>query len=241
MNTLGSRMKEYEHVTRTKLPRRMPVLIRIDGKAFHTYTKGIKKPFDETLMAAFWETCQYLAKKISGCKVVYHQSDEISLLLTNDDTLETEPWYDNNILKLVSVSASLATAKFNEVIHKTYPDKELAIFDARAFVLPKEEVNNYFVWRQQDAMRNSVSAVGQAHFKHKELQGLRGDAIKRKLMEEKAVIWDDMPIAHQRGVCIIRDTYLKDEAVRHHWKVEDDIPVFAKEPMYIQKFLLPHA
>ena len=77
MNTLGSRMKEYEHVTRTKLPRRMPVLIRIDGKAFHTYTKGMKKPFDETLMTAFWETCQYLAKKISGCKVVYHQSGQL--------------------------------------------------------------------------------------------------------------------------------------------------------------------
>ena len=105
-DSFGSRMKEYENVFRHHLPQRMPVIIRIDGTHFHTYTKGLQKPFDDELTIAFWETCKYLARNIMGCKLVYHQCDEISLLLTNYDKLTTQSWFENNLQKMVSVSAS---------------------------------------------------------------------------------------------------------------------------------------
>lgn len=120
-----------------------------------------------------------------GCKLVHHQSDEITLLLTNYDKLTTQSWFENNLQKIVSISASLATAKFNEEIQKVYPDKPLATFDARAWVLPHDEVANYFLWRQQDATKNSISMVAQAHFRHSELEGLNGDQLQDKFYEKR--------------------------------------------------------
>ncbi|UUZ89804.1 tRNA(His) guanylyltransferase Thg1 family protein [Paenibacillus sp. P25] len=145
----GDRMKGYEHAFRHRLPRRLPVILRLDGCHFHTFTRGLNKPFDERLAAAFWETCKYLASNIMGCKIVYHQSDEISILLTDYDNLNTQSWFDNNLQKMVSVSASMAAARFNEEIRKLIPGKELAVFDSRAWVMPRDEVANYFIWRQR--------------------------------------------------------------------------------------------
>jgi hypothetical protein len=112
-DNLGDRMKSYENITRTYLPSRMPIIIRIDGKAFHTFTKGFKKPFDDILMRAMEETAAALCRDIEGVKVAYTQSDEISLLITNNDTWETQPWFGNNLQKMVSVAASIATLAFN--------------------------------------------------------------------------------------------------------------------------------
>lgn len=233
----GNRMKSYEDAYRTKLPKRMPVIIRIDGKAFHTYTKGMKKPFDTDLTYAMWETCKFLAKNVMGCKIVYTQSDEISLLLTNYDKLTTESWFDNNLQKIVSVSASLATAKFNEVMREMYPDKELAFFDARAYVLPQDEVCNYFLWRQQDATKNSISMVAQANFSQRELNGLNGGQLQDKLMLEKGVNWNDIPTWQKRGSCIIKDFYDKNGAKRSRWSVDEEIPVFSQDRDYIEKYV----
>ena len=124
-------MKGYENAYRTKLPKRLPVLLRIDGKAFHTFTKGMEKPFDEGLTNAMWETTKYLCENIQGAKIGYTQSDEITILLTNYEKLTTESWFDNNLQKMCSVAASMATAKFNDGIQKVYPGKEFAMFDAR--------------------------------------------------------------------------------------------------------------
>lgn len=233
----GNRMKSYEDAYRTKLPKRMPVIVRIDGKAFHTYTKGMNKPFDTDLTNAMWETCKFLAKNVMGCKLVYTQSDEISLLLTNYDKLTTESWFDNNLQKIVSVSASLATAKFNEVMRKKYPEKELAFFDARAYVLPQDEVCNYFLWRQQDATKNSISMVAQANFSQRELNGLNGSQLQDKLMLEKGVNWNDIPAWQKRGSCIIKEFYNKGEALRSRWSVDDEIPVFSQDRNYVEKFV----
>lgn len=179
-----------------------PVIIRIDGKAFHTFTRGFAKPFDKFFMTAMQETAKHLCKEIVGCKLAYFQSDEISLLLTDYDTISTQPWFENNLQKLVSVSASIATLAFNRAFASLTRDlsdkyayhavtmKNLwgerdeknfnaystaysrgATFDARAFILPKEEVCNYFIWRQQDATRNSILAVAQSVLSHKEMQG----------------------------------------------------------------------
>lgn len=231
----GNRMKGYENAFRHALPRRMPVILRIDGCHFHTFTRGMNKPFDEQLTGALWETCKYLASNIMGCKLVYHQSDEISILLTNYDKLTTQPWFENNIQKMVSVSASMATAKFNEVFRKHAPDKELATFDSRAWVLPQDEVANYFLWRQQDATKNSISMVAQAHFAHEELQGLDGKQLQDKLFLEKGINWNDLPVWQKRGVCITKQVYYKGEARRSKWDVDHDTPIFSQNRDYINQ------
>lgn len=233
----GNRMKTYENCYRTYLPKRLPVIIRIDGCHFHTFTKGLKKPFDERLVHAFLETGKFLAANMMGCKLVYHQSDEISLLLTNDNKLTTEAWFDNNIQKIASVSASLATAKFNEIIKETLPDRSLATFDSRVWVLPHDEVTNYFLWRQQDATKNSISMLAQNHFPHKELQGLDGKQLQDKLMLERNINWNDLPTWQKRGVCIINKEYLKGNAVRRKWIVDQETPIFSQDRSYIDQLL----
>jgi len=268
-DSLGDRMKSYENITRTYLPSRMPIIIRIDGKAFHTFTKGFKKPFDDILMRAMEETAAVLCREIEGVKIAYTQSDEISLLITNNDTWETQPWFGNNIQKMVSVAASIATWIFNKVFWQELNDyrnispletagtseehrfleaycracDKGALFDARAFVLPADEVCNYFIFRQQDAIRNSIQSMGQAHFSHKELMNKNCENIKQMLVE-KNIKWESLPISHQRGICVIKKptkvktqidmkamTYI--EMTRNRWTVDDNIPLFWEDRKYI--------
>lgn len=234
----GNRMKGYEFAFRSYLPKRLPVLLRIDGCHFHSYTKKLNKPFDERLVQAFWETGQFLASQIMGCKIVYHQSDEISLLLTNHDKLTTEAWFDNNVQKITSVAASMAAAKFNDVINNLIPNQNLATFDCRAWILPPEEVVNYFLWRQLDASKNSISMVAQSHFSAKQLHGLSAKQMLEKLKTEKEINWDSLPIWQKRGVCITKQTYQKDNAVRHRWVIDKEIPTFSQNREYIEQYLL---
>ena len=233
----GKRMKTYENSYRFTLPRRMPVILRIDGCHFHTFTKGMDKPFDDKLIEAFWETCKFLGENIMGAKLIYHQSDEISILITNYDTIQTDSWFSNNLQKMASVSASMAAAKFNEVIRKSYSDKELASFDSRAWVIPQDEVNNYFTWRQQDASKNSISMAAFANFAHKDLHGLSGNQLQEKLFSEKGINWDKFPTWKKRGACIIKKEYLKENAIRRRWETDLDIPLFSKDRNYVERFV----
>jgi len=237
MDKFGDRMKGYENSYRINLPRRLPVIIRIDGAHFHSYTKGMKKPFDEDIADAFWETAKYLCENIMGCKVAYHQSDEISLLLTNYDKLTTEAWFQNNIQKIVSVSASMATVKFNEIMLSKHPKNSLATFDSRVWILPQDEVNNYFLWRQQDATKNSISMLAQSCFSHKDLHKLNSKQKQDKLMLEKGVNWSDLLIWQKRGICILKESYNKNEAVRSRWTVDHETPIFSQDKNYIEKFV----
>ncbi|QXN69876.1 putative tRNA(His) guanylyltransferase Thg1 family protein [Bacillus phage vB_BspH_Mawwa] len=235
------RMKEYENAYRMKLPKRMPVIIRIDGKAFHTYTKGMTKPFDGYLTHAMWETCKYLAKNIMGCKMAYTQSDEINLLLTNYEKVTTESWFNNNIQKIVSVSASLATAKFNEVMREESPttgvSNKLALFDSRVWVLPKEEVINYFIWRQQDATKNSIQMVAQAEFSHDQLQGLNSGQLQDKLFLERGINWNDLPTWQKRGSCIKKVNFERNGSTRSAWDVDLETPIFSQDRNYIERYV----
>lgn len=237
IDNLGQRMKQYENVSKDFLPRRLPVLIRIDGCHFHSYTKGCSKPFDEQLTRAFWETSKFLASKIMGCQLIYHQSDEISILLMNDQKLTTESWFDNNLQKIASVSASLATAKFNEYMKNMDPNRELAFFDSRVWVLPHDEVTNYFIWRQNDATKNSKSMLAQSQFSHSELQGLSSSQLQDKLIMERSINWNDLPTWQKRGACIIRKEYMKGNAIRRKWDVDLEIPIFTQDRMYINQFV----
>lgn len=152
----------------------MPVVIRIDGKAFHTYTHGFEKPFDAKIVGAMQATTKFLCENIQNCVLGYTQSDEISLLLIDYKKLDTCAWFDNELQKIVSVAASMATMKFNQLME----EKPTAVFDARAFNIPREEVCNYFIWRQRDGIRNGVNSFARSIFSTKQLQGKNVSEVK---------------------------------------------------------------
>jgi tRNA(His) 5'-end guanylyltransferase len=263
---LGKRMKEfYEAVPKTKLMRRTPVAIRIDGKAFHTFTRGFKKPFDEVLIKSMQETMKYLCENIQGCVLGYTQSDEITLILQDYAKLDTCAWFDHEVQKMCSIAASMATLAFNkafdtQTLDLLEPDPDFdfqyferlvdaihkgAMFDARCFNIPKEEVTNLLYWRQLDATRNSIQMVGQANFSHKELHGKSCNQIQDMLMIEKGINWNDLPIYQKRGSCCIKETYqdenvdIKDGAcLRTRWIIDKTIPIFKGEDRnYIDKLI----
>lgn len=176
MKDIGDRMKQnYESRGRFMLTRRTPVIIRVDGRAFHTFTRGFDRPFDHRLMNAMAWAAHALMQEAQGAKFGYVQSDEISVVLTDYDTLQTGAWFNYNVAKLCSLSASIVTRAFNKSI--VYPEAATvkkgglgAEFDARCFNIPKEEVTNYFLWRSLDWSRNSIAMYAQANFSHHELE-----------------------------------------------------------------------
>ena len=248
-DNLGDRMKEnYENRAKTQLLRRTPVIIRLDGKAFHTFTRGFKKPFDDILTEAMQQTMLTLCKEIQGCVLGYTQSDEITLVLTDYKNLETAAWFDYDIQKICSVSASIATLAFNKCFLKEMMQNKVglansvhfqawtkgALFDSRCFNIPKEEVANCILWRQQDAIRNSINSVGQANFSHKELQGLSTDQILKKLLEEKQIDWNKLSVHLQRGSCCIKREINGVDS----WFIDTEIPIFKGESRnYIEKLI----
>ena len=253
-DSLGDRMKGYENVSRIYLPRRLPVIIRVDGRAFHTFTKGFQRPFDDVLARAMRETAVALCKEISGAKLAYTQSDEISILITNNDTVDTQPWFDNNLQKLTSLSSSIATRAFDNAfqgaiseynesfnLYTTYfRVLHKATFDARAFVLPADEVCNYFIWRQQDATRNSIQMVAQSLYSHKELQKKNCDELQVMILQ-KGINWDHYEPWKKRGICIKKSNIaiIADgkELLRGTWEPDFNTPIFTQDRAYIDNVL----
>lgn len=273
--TLGDRMKNnYENISRYYLTRRMPVIIRLDMKAGHTFTKGLKKPFDDIFVKTMQDTMKYLCENIQGCVLGYTQSDEISLVLTDYAELTTDAWFGNNLQKMCSVSASMATLAFNKAFNDNivkYIDNNLdadcgvtkdlteytkilinarnkgAMFDSRVFTIPKEEVCNALIWRQQDATRNSIQSVGQANFSQKELHGKSCNNIQDMLMTQKGINWNDYATTLKRGSCCIKidDSITKYDEVgnisdyiqRSKWVIDDEIPIFTKNINYVEKLI----
>ena len=226
---LGSRMKEnYENRSKNKLLRRTPVIIRLDGKAFHTFTKGFDRPFDQTLIKVMQMTTKDLVKNIQGCKLGYTQSDEISLLLTDYDKLDSQAWFDYNLQKIISISSSMATLYFNRNLRLLGVDEsklDLAMFDSRAFNIPKEEVCNYFIWRQQDCSKNSITMLAQSKFSHKELQGKNGKIKQDMLMDNFGINWNDCTTSEKRGTCV------------KNGEIDLNIPIFTKDRNYIEELI----
>lgn len=267
-DSLGDRMKTYEYVTRNYLTRKLPVIIRIDGKAFHSFTRGLKKPFDEIFVKSMQDTMKYLCENVQGCVLGYCQSDEITLVLVDYQDRESCAWFDNNIQKMVSISASMATLAFNRVFKTnsettlrringafTCTDEEFryantlekcisngAMFDSRVFILPKEEVANCLIWRQQDATRNSIQSVGQANFSHNQLNGKNCSNIQDMLMLEKGINWNDYPTHLKRGSCCIKQPFkinegTEQETVRNKWVIDTEIPIFTQDKDYVNKLV----
>jgi len=227
-DNLGSRMKGYEAVSKSKLLRRTPVIIRLDGKAFHTWTRQLfsvdeslnNEPYSGVMYRLMRKTTQYLMDNIQNAVLAYSQSDEISILLNDWKRLATDQWFDGNIQKITSISSSLATASFNQDT-----DLSTALFDARVFNVPKEEVVNYFVWRQQDATRNSINMLGQFYFSHKQLHGKNVSQVQDMLMKSHQQNWNDVDTWKKRGFCVTTSGYDK------------DIPIFTKDRNYIEQLL----
>lgn len=238
-DSLGDRMKGYEKVTKTKLMKRTPVIIRIDGKAFHTWTRNLKgidpglskDPFSDVMHDAMSRTTQLLVENIQNAVLGYTQSDEISILLNDWKRLETSQWFDNSIQKMASVAASMATAYFNNfIVTQGIGITEPAMFDARVFNLPKEEVANYFIWRQQDASRNSVQMLGRHYFSHKEMDRKNVSQVQDILMLDKGVNWNDIETWKKRGTCVYNETGLG-------VCVDCEIPIFTQDRGYIEKHI----
>lgn len=248
---LGDRMKRYEAIPKLALMRKTPVIVRVDGKAFHTLTKHLEKPVDQRFADCMTETAKYLCDHTPGCQLAYVQSDEISLLLHDYETVYTEPYFGNDQQKLVTTTAAQASVAFcaaHMIALGAPPTKDLPTFDSRAFNLPREEVCNYFIWRQQDATRNSIQSLARAHFSHHSLQGLTSEQLQGKLLKEKGINWNNCPTPQKRGVCLIRwevtqtdDTSLFPGApvTRHVWQVDRDIPVFTADRGYVNHLVYP--
>lgn len=294
---LGTRMKEfYEHIPQSKLMRRTPVMIRIDGKAFHTFTKGFARPFDEILIESMQRTMKYLCENIQGCVLGYTQSDEISLVLVDYKRLESSAWFNYEVQKMCSIAASMATMAFNKFFNEivgvimmhlhhmeledicilkekyglkdedlrdsdsefynrldTYQKKMgTAMFDARVFNIPKEEVTNCLYWRQIDAARNSIQMVGQAYFSHNELQNKTNSNIQDMLMEKYGINWNDYDAYKKRGSCSVRNkivvesngvtetSYLRDMLKsENEWIIDKDIPMFKGDGrLYVDNLIM---
>lgn len=234
IDTLGDRIKLYEDTFNHTIPNRIPVVIRIDGKAFHSWTKKSKceKPFDKQLVELMGATTKYLCENISGCVCGYCQSDEISLLLINSQTNETQPWFNNRIQKMASISASLATFYFNNNNPKEvkYP----AFFDSRVFVVPERDVINYFIWRQRDAMRNSISMLAQSMFSPKQLMKMSSDQ-KIEMCKTKGIDWNtDLDLSYKLGSLVYKELNPQplinkvtgEQTYRKYFKIDNQLTLF---------------
>jgi len=226
-DSLGDRMKgQYEQRTRYLLPRRTYMILRADGKAFHTFTRHCVKPHDVDLAASMDAAAQRLCEHAQGACFAYVQSDEISVLLQDFGDIKTDAWFDGNVQKIVSVAASVVSVAFNHA-YDTFARHGVAHFDCRAFTIPDPvEVENYFIWRQQDAVRNSIQSLAQAHFSHGQLHGLNVNELQEKLFQEKGINWNDTPTDQKRGRCIVRED--------SDWWDDLNIPTFTQDRDYLR-------
>jgi tRNA(His) 5'-end guanylyltransferase len=230
-DSLGDRMKQnYEHRFRFKLVRRMPAIIRLDGKAFHTLTRGCEKPFDAHFHAVMMATAKELCESVQGAKCAYIQSDEISILLTDFDRLGTDAWFDGSIQKIASVSAGIASAEFSIRWLDDLED-QCAVFDSRVFNIPKEEVCNYFIWRQNDWIRNSITMLAQSHYSHKQLHK-KGQADMHEMLHEKGVNWAKLHPRWKNGIFLDKTQKLIG------WTRHNDV-IFKNQRDIIEKWLEP--
>lgn len=246
--SIGDRMKTYEVVPRIRLTPRMPTILRIDGKAFSTFTRGFDKPWDLTIRNAMTEAAKALMKEVQGAKIAYIQSDEISILINDYEKFDTDSWFDKDVQKMASVSASIATAYFNKYMENerrqrvalaAFESNNIALFDSRCFILGREEVCNLFLWRQQDATRNSISGLAHSHFSHKQLHKKNTSMQQEMLFQEKGINWNDCETWQKRGWCVTRETKeIEPGKIRTIIEPDWEIPVFSKDRDYINQHLV---
>lgn len=225
---LGRRLKrDYEDALRVFLPRRTYTVIRIDGRAFHTFTRDLDRPYCRELAHALDRSALVLCQEMIGCRFAYGQSDEYSFLLTDFETPDAPCWFDGNVQKMVSVSASIFTAAFSA----HYPAKRTATFDSRVMIISQRaEVEQYFLWRQLDAAANSLNMLAAAHYSHTELLG-KSTAEKHELLHAHGVNWAKERADFKRGRVVRRD------ADSQSWTIDLEIPIFSRNSAYLDALI----
>lgn len=250
--TLGDRMKTYEKAYDTYMPSRLPVIIRLDGKKFSKYTKKLKakKPFDEGFASSMANTMRAIASNIEGCLFGYCQSDEITLVIRNDQSFESDAWLGNRIQKIVSITASMTSVEFNKQIRRFYADAPDAYFDCRVFIVPSVvEAENCVLWRQNDCTKNSVSSAC-----YYEVAKSKGKKTARKMMnklnqkqqqellfKETGINWNDYPIRYKRGYACYREVREVEidgnKCMRSHWTIDGEMPRLTQDKEYLRNIL----
>lgn len=252
--SLSDRMKYYESVSSHSLAPKIPVIGRIDGKNFSSFTAKMEKPFDIKLQHVMMIAAKYLAENFQGCKLVYTQSDEINILLTDFEKENTQGAFNYRLEKLCSIAASQVTSAFLAAMMNYFPDRQselrngngLPAFDARFFSLPKDEVVNYFIFRQQDGIRNSIQMMARSLFSQKECYKKSTKELKEMILD-KGGSWEKLPIYTQRGTCIIKVPCQENINIpkdnftisveRMKWTRDLNIPIFSEQKDYIQKLI----
>lgn len=263
-DTLGDRMKSYENCYRFQLPPHFPIIIRLDGRAFHTYSSDFVKPYDSTLHFGMVEATRALCCEVEGCKFGFTQSDEISLVVVSGENPNTTPWFDNVIAKITSIAAATTSVAFHEAMreavvenneyksdaefkkaYKTYLGDKIkrVVFDARAFVVPIHEVTNYFIWRQQDAINNSIQALAQTQFSQKELNNKKNAEIL-KMLAAKDIFWENYEPWQKYGSGVVKNRVAaqvivyKNETLKiwhNNWDECKDLPIFSENKAWLEE------
>jgi tRNA(His) 5'-end guanylyltransferase len=224
---LGDRIKTYyEDALRVRLPRRTHIVLRIDGRSFHQFTRGFERPYCRPLADALDAAALAVCREAMGARFAYGQSDEYSFLLTDLESEKSPLWFDGNLQKIVSVAASLFTAAFG----RAFASEKLATFDCRALVIGRpEEVEKYFIWRQLDASANSLNMLAAAHYSHAELLG-KSEAEKHDLLHAKGLNWAKEPADFKRGRAVRRND-------AGDWIVDREIPIFQRDVSFLRGIL----
>jgi len=266
-DSLGDRMKYYEKISSFQLIHQLPIIVRVDGRAFHSVTKGFDKPFDEIMIKTMQETMMSLCEEVSNCRFGYVQSDEISILIYPKDVVNSEAFFSGKIQKIVSITASIATISFYKNFIKNVEEWKLKIdssknkdfeklqksymkviengvnFDSRCFQLPKEEVLNYFIWRQQDAVRNSIQGLAQLKFSQKQRMNKNCNELQDMLHENFGINWNDEKIVHKRGTACVKNpveiiTPQNETVVREKWTFDYEMPILTQDRNYIENLFI---
>lgn len=222
-DSFGDRMKTYERVSESQLIPNLPIVVRLDGKSFSKYTSRLERPYDLKLIELMQNTCKHLMKISHNIKVAYQQSDEITLIISNDYDNPVE--YSGRVQKLCSILAAECSVYF--ATHAYILENALhdhPVFDCRIFNVPDwVEASNAVLWREQDATKNSIQLAGQSNFSHKEMQGLKNNQVQEKLLLEKNINWNDYPASFKRGSYIKREKYFDPDlnTERSHFVVKD--------------------
>lgn len=278
-NELTKRMKEqYELRCRHFFPRRTYVLVRIDGRSFHTWTRGLNKPYDCELMGCMDAAAIELCKNVAGVRFAFVQSDEISLLVTDFEDVSSQAWFDNCQNKIESITASIATMAFNLKVAEFnrgetklgLTKKPNAMFDSRAWTIPDYiEVENYFVDRQKDAERNSVTLLASNYASHKQLHA-KSTSERHEIIHAAGDNWAKHPVRFKHGGVVRRmvsvdlmkvqpglldrlaasgkkmsssnaaKLLMTDPVARTHWVVDEATPIFTAERDYLRRMIPRH-
>jgi len=210
-DSLGDRMKMYEGVTTARaIFKGQPIVARLDGKSFHTFTRGLPRPYDERLKNLMVATMKELVDRYSA-KIGYHQSDEITLIWYVDSDSHQEYPFGGRIQKLESILASTATAFMNKRLSEYLPEKQdcMPVFDCRVFTVPNlTEAYNCLVWRQQDCLKNAITMAAQSVYSHKQLHGKSGDE-KQEMLFQKGINFNEYPFWFKRGTFLQRKKILR--------------------------------